>query len=207
MSTAPSYLYTYLKSYFHEVLANPTDAPSSFEGLDGILGLGPSIAADTRALINSSAGDPPLDRIFRQNMSTPNILTVLLSRASDTDVFAEARSPQNSLLSIGEVLEGFESIAYTPKLYAAIDLLGSSHWQTTLDSNGIIGPDGQRINTPTSASNVTIGNFTDTTVGGKDQFRVVFDTGFTVPQVCIVDLRKRERELTINIPQATPSCR
>lgn len=145
--------------------------------------MGPSSISGTRALLNSSSGDPPLDRIFRQNMSTPNMLSVLLSRADDADSFSDSRSSQTGLLSIGEIPQGYESIAYSPKLYAAVDPLGSQHWQTTLDSNGIIGPDGRRIPTPTDVETITVGDKSITTAGGKDQFRVVFDTGFTIPQV------------------------
>lgn len=163
-----------------------TNVSSDFSEQHGIIGLGPSSLSSTRELVNSSAGDPPLDRIFRQNTSTPNTLSILLSRADDTDTYLDSRSSQTGLLSIGEVIEGFESITYSPKLHAAVDPEGRLHWQTTLDSNGIIGPDGQRISTPTSVETIVVGNTSISTAGGKDQLRVVFDTGFTIPQVCVL---------------------
>lgn len=44
-----------------------------------------------------------------------------------------------------------------------------------MDANGIIGPDGQQIQTTTTIQNPTYGN--------SSQYHVVFDTGFTYPQV------------------------
>ncbi|KAH8112968.1 acid protease [Phellopilus nigrolimitatus] len=150
------------------------DMPS---GSSGILGLGPSAPSTVRRLVNSSAGDPPLDRIFRQNSSTPNFLSILLSRSQDEldgapVIFLEQQSGQ---LSIGEIIEGYEAIQNVPKLPALVDQFGNTHWQTVLDANGIIGPDGERIATNTSVENPT--------VGALDQLHVVFDSGFTFPQV------------------------
>ncbi len=46
----------------------------------GLLGLGPTSGSNIYATLNTSAGYAVLDRIFLQNTSTPNYLTVLLGR-------------------------------------------------------------------------------------------------------------------------------
>lgn len=153
----------------------------------GLIGLGPSKGSAILGLLNSSAGDPPLDRIFEQNTSTPNILTILLSRNEENSTVPEKSNQlvplledQPGQITIGEVIEGYEEVAEQPKLPALVDGSGlNQHWMTLLDSNGIIGPDGNRINTTSSKSNLTEGK--------SDQLRVVFDSGFSFPQVCLFD--------------------
>ena len=113
-----------------------------------------------------------LDRIFRQNLTTPNFLSVLLSRVSDD---LPGTTPQTGQLTVGSVIPGLESITSMKHLPALVDQFGVQHWETVLDANGIIGPDGVAI-----ATNTTIEN---PTVGAEDQLHVVFDTGFTFPQV------------------------
>ncbi|THV05271.1 acid protease [Dendrothele bispora CBS 962.96] len=141
----------------------------------GIIGLGPSSASPIRAMLNDSSGDPALDRIFRQNMSTPNTLTFLLSRNATLE--GPLVDQFFSQLTIGTVVPGFEAIQDSPKLPALLDQFGPStqHWTTLLDPNGIIGPDGQQISTTTSIPNPTDGT--------PDQLHVVLDSGFSVPQL------------------------
>jgi hypothetical protein len=50
---------------------------------------------------------------------------------------------------------------------------GNQHWMTLLDENGIIGPDGQPITIKTQVTNTSY----------PKNATVVFDTGFTFPQV------------------------
>ncbi|KAH9931102.1 acid protease [Epithele typhae] len=129
---------------------------------DGIIGLGPGSSSNVQDEIDNSSGDAPLDRIFRQNTTTPNYITVLLGRNNDpTDTFAGD-------FTIGETVDPYGNITSQPKL-PVTDSSSGQHWTTLMDKNGIIGPDGQRINTTKRAT----GN----------RLNVMFDTGFTFPQV------------------------
>ncbi|KAJ3873792.1 acid protease [Lentinula edodes] len=168
------------QAYIHadSVIQMIQDVPGT-----GLIGLGPSKGSAILGLLNSSAGDPPLDRIFKQNTSTPNILTILLSRNEENSTAPEMSNQlvplledQPGQITIGEVIGEYEEVAEQPKLPALVDGSGlNQHWMTLLDSNGIIGPDGNRINTTSSKSNLTQGK--------SDQLRVVFDSGFSFPQV------------------------
>lgn len=131
----------------------------------GVLGLGPNSASNIYDQFNNDAGDTPLNRIFESNMSTPNFLTILLGRSDDTD------HPYPGDITVGDVLNGYENITSQPKLAIIQDQDSSGqHWQTLLDKDGIIGPDGQVI--PVQS-----------VVQGLQQLVVVFDTGFSLPQV------------------------
>ena len=147
--------------------------PDTELDIEGLIGLGPSALSSVRELLNSSDGDPPLDRIFRQNMSTPNYLTVLLSR--EFDLSPGGTEPVAGQLTIGTTIPGYENISSQAKLPALRDQFYVQHWQTLLDENGIRGPDGERIETVTTIENPTEGT--------DNQLHVVFDTGFTYPQV------------------------
>ncbi|KAI0358432.1 acid protease [Trametes cingulata] len=130
----------------------------------GIIGLGPGGASEVQSQVGQGAGDPVLDRIFRQNTSTPNFITILLGRAQDpTDTFVGD-------FTIGEVVSSFENITSQPRLpVTQMAHRSGQHWTALLDPNGIIGPDGQRINTTKKST----GN----------RLNVMFDSGFTFPQV------------------------
>ncbi|EPS97738.1 hypothetical protein FOMPIDRAFT_158263 [Fomitopsis schrenkii] len=131
----------------------------------GVLGLGPNGASNIYDQFNNDAGDTPLNRIFESNMSTPNFLTILLGRSDDTD------HPYPGDITVGDVLTGYENITSQPRLPIVQDQDASGqHWQTLLDKDGIIGPDGQAI--PVQS-----------VVQGLQQLVVVFDTGFSLPQV------------------------
>lgn len=111
--------------------------PSSSDGENtGLIGLGPHVSSNIYyALGKNPSGDPPLDRIFRQNTSTPNYLTVLLGRSDDPD----EKFPGD--LTVGELIPGYENITNQPKL-AIADVVASDaasqHWATLLDENGIV---------------------------------------------------------------------
>ncbi|OSD06863.1 acid protease [Trametes coccinea BRFM310] len=137
---------------------------SSHDEGGGIIGLGPGGASVVQSVYGQGQGDPVLDRIFRQNTSTPNFITILLGRAGDpTDTFVGD-------ITVGEVVQPFGNITQQPKLpVTQMAHRSGQHWTALLDANGIIGPDGQKINTTKKSS----GN----------RFNVMFDSGFTFPQV------------------------
>ncbi|OCH88666.1 acid protease [Obba rivulosa] len=139
----------------------------------GLIGLGPSYGSQVRQALNDSSGDPVLDRVFTQNTSTPNYITILLGRAEDPlDDF-----PGD--LTVGEVLPGYENITSQPKLDVSLVSLSSAfnqqnqHWQALLDVHGVIGPDGKAVDVETSVQSTS----------NKKQLTVVFDTGYSLPQV------------------------
>ena len=140
--------------------------------VDGILGLGPSAGSNVRKQDNSSGGDTVLDRIFRQNLTTPNILTLKLSRVLQDGAEVGFHTGQ---LTIGSVIPEYEAIVNTTKLPGLVDEFKVQHWQTLLDANGIIGPDGRMINTTTTIEKPLNGT--------KEQLHVVFDSGYSFPQV------------------------
>lgn len=146
--------------------------------VEGLLGLGPSSASNNRFFVNSSAGDPPLDRIYQTDTSLPRILTVLLSR--ETDALPGGTPARAGQLSIGEVIPFYEGILNQTKLPGLVDQFGPTlqHWETLLDANGIIGPDGEKIETTTTIENAT--------AGSVNQLHVVLDTGFSLPAVSLV---------------------
>jgi hypothetical protein len=114
--------------------------------------------------------DPILDRIFRQNRTTPNYLSVLLGRSDDpTDPF-----PGD--ITVGEIIPGYEAINDEPKLpvtEAAVFSVGDQHWQILLDNDGIIGDNGQPIPVKSQVKAST----------DKNRATAILDTGFTLPQV------------------------
>ncbi|KAF9783229.1 acid protease [Thelephora terrestris] len=136
----------------------------------GLIGLGPNQGSNVFSTLGSVSGAAVVDRIFRQNTSTPNFLSVLLGRYDDpTDTF-----PGD--ITVGDILQGYENITSQSKLdvtQVSTFESGSQHWQTLIDANGVLGPDGQPI--------------TLTTVVAKtsDAYKLtaVFDTGFSLPQV------------------------
>ncbi|KAF5369254.1 hypothetical protein D9758_002638 [Tetrapyrgos nigripes] len=148
------------------------------DSLSGVLGLGPTKLSDIRNLVNSSAGDPMINRIFQQNSSTPNYITFLLSRNASIEgnnlLSSDGYYPAQ--LTIGDIIPGLEGINNAPKLQALEDqkTFGGT-WVTLLDADGIIGLDGKRINTTTMVQNVTAGT--------EEQLRVLLDTGTSLPQL------------------------
>lgn len=142
----------------------------NFQAGTGLIGLGPSSGSQVLSTINNSTGDPPLERIFLQDTSTPNYMTVLLGRVANAgeDVVGQ--------ITIGEALTEYSNITSQPQLPITSvpnDDTGNQHWQTLLDANGVIGPTGQPINIQSGVSGTS----------NKNQLTVVFDTGFSLPQV------------------------
>ncbi|KAF8264653.1 aspartic peptidase domain-containing protein [Lactarius quietus] len=158
--------YTVPNQAFLEI--SPTsNAPS----VPGMLGLGPNSGSRVLASLNyQPQGDTVLDRIFQQNVSTPNILTVLLGRSNDP------AEPYPGNISVGEILPGYENITNEPHLPVTVDIpldSADQHWQVLLDANGIIGPNGQPIQVKTIVPGTA----------NPNQLTAMFDTGFSFPQV------------------------
>ncbi|KAH9007466.1 aspartic peptidase domain-containing protein [Lactarius deliciosus] len=151
------------------------EVPSRGDAPDGtgLIGLGPNtLSVIHNALNNQSSGDTPLDRIFRQNLTTPNYLTVLLNRPNDT---AETHI---GAMTIGEVLPQYSNISNQPKVPVLAlqgNLSRDQHWLIALDSNGIIGPNGKAVNVKSNAIDAPTHN--------TGQLVAAIDTGFTLPQV------------------------
>lgn len=140
------------------------------QGFEGLIGLGPNTGSTIRdELDDKEEGDSVLSRIFSQNTTTQNYLTLLLDRKGDPS------DPFTGKLSISEPIPGFENITSQPKL--PVDKVhrltdADQHWQTFTDVNGVIGPDGQPIAIDSIVPKADDGELV-----------VIFDSGFTLPQV------------------------
>ena len=149
-----------------------TPSSTSPEG-QGLIGLGPRYGSEVLASMNdSSAGDPPIDRIFGLNIDIPNYIIVLLNRPNDT---AETYTCE---MTISEILPEFQNITSQPNVSVSVlqsKISADQHFSILLDSDGIIGPDGNAIKV---TSNATYAPTHD-----NSQLRVVFDTGFSLPQL------------------------
>ena len=144
------------------------DSPEGY----GLIGLGPSTGSEVLGTLNNSAGDPPIDRIFRQNTSVPNFISVLLNRPNDT------QETYTGEFTISEVLPLFQNISSQPKVPVTVinsSLHVSQHLAVMLDPDGIIGPNGSAIEI---TSNATLAPSHD-----SHQLQVVFDTGSPLPQL------------------------
>ncbi|KAI0784762.1 acid protease [Abortiporus biennis] len=139
------------------------------QGFEGLIGLGPNSGSSVRDEIDNDSGDSVLTRIFSQNTTSQNFLTLLLDRHGDPG------SNITGQISLSEVIPGYENITNMPKL--SVDKVhkltdADQHWQTVTDSNGVIGPDGQPIKVKSIVPHAD-----------DDQLVVVFDSGYTLPQV------------------------
>jgi hypothetical protein len=148
-----------------------TPSTSSPDGT-GLVGLGPRFGSQVLGALNTSAGDPPIDRIFSQDTSIPNFISVLLNRPNDT------REPYTGEMTISEILPEFQNISSQPKVPVSVlssENDGNQHFSVLLDANGIIGPDGNAIKTTSNAPLAPNHN--------SQQLQIVFDTGFSLPQL------------------------
>jgi hypothetical protein len=125
-------------------------------------------------ILNETAADMAVTRIFQQNSTIPRYLTIRLGRESNPDNITGLGGE----LTIGEIISGYENIQNQPKNPVPIALNGDQHWSVHLDEDGIIGPDGNSIPLTT-----TINSTTD-----KRVLTSIFDTGFTYSQVpgCVI---------------------
>jgi hypothetical protein len=159
--------YTVPNQAFIEV----TPSSDSPDGI-GIIGLGPSTGSQVLGTLRNSSGDPPIDRIFRQDTSVPNFISVLLNRPNDT------QATYTGEMTISEVLPLFQNVSSQPKVSVTVlqsNLNTSQHFSALLDSDGIIGPDGNAIKL---TSNATLAPNHD-----SQQLQMLFDTGFSMPQL------------------------
>jgi len=145
-----------------------SDSPEGY----GLIGLGPSTGSEVLSALNNSAGDPPIDRIFRQDTSAPNFISIILNRPNDTN------ATYTGEMTIGEVLPLFQNISSQPKVPVTVlqsSLNASQHFSVLLDSDGIIGPDGKAIKITSNAPQAPSHD--------SHQLQVMFDTGTTRPQL------------------------
>jgi hypothetical protein len=99
--------------------------PSVSNGIQGLMGLGFDAGSNVRGILGAGQGDTPLSRIFQQNKTTQNFVSMLLDRSNDpTD-------PVTGQITISEFASGYESIGSQPKL----DIKDVVH-----DSSTSIGP-------------------------------------------------------------------
>ncbi|EMD40139.1 hypothetical protein CERSUDRAFT_71923 [Gelatoporia subvermispora B] len=139
------------------------------QGYEGLIGIGPPTGSVIREKVKDARGDSVLNRIFSQNTTASNYLTILLNREGDP------MSNFTGQLSVSEVVPGYESIEQMPKL--SVEMTHKltdedQHWQTYTDVNGVIGPDGQPIEVDSIVPKAPDG-----------QLVVIFDSGYTLPQV------------------------
>jgi hypothetical protein len=147
------------------------NSSSTYPSGQGLIGLGPNVGSNIYdALKKQPQGDTVLDQIFRQNPSTPNILTVLLTRSDDpTEQYPGE-------ITVSDILSGMQTVVNQPKLTVKTvpsSRSGDQHWQVLLDPNGITGPNGQPIAVSTKVSGTS----------NSSSLTVVFDTGFSLNQV------------------------
>ncbi|KAI0755225.1 aspartic peptidase A1 [Daedaleopsis nitida] len=139
------------------------------QGFEGLIGLGPNTGSVIGDKVDEDSADSVLDRVFSQNATSSNFLTMMLNRLKDPE------SPATGQLTISEVLPQYTNITSMPKLpVAKVHKLTDEdqHWQVLTDVNGVIGPDGQPIEVDSIVPSAPDG-----------QLVVVFDSGFTLPQV------------------------
>ena len=132
------------------------------------MGIGFDAGSIIRGKVGDGAGDTPLSRIFQQNKTTQNYVSLQLDRVNDpTDTIT-------GQITISELISGNESIASQPKLYLKDAFMDSSnqHWAIITDKNGVLGPDGSSISVESIVPHVS---------GG--QMVAVLDSGFTFSQV------------------------
>ncbi|OCB83844.1 hypothetical protein A7U60_g9049 [Sanghuangporus baumii] len=143
----------------------------SSQGYKGLVGLGPNTGSLIRDELDrdDSSGDAVLDRIFQLNQTSSNYITFLLDRKNDPG------STVTGTFTISELVEGYENITSQPKLdiFEVYELTDrDQHWQMYTDVDGVIGPDGQPINSDSIVPKASDG-----------QLVTVVDSGFTLPQV------------------------
>jgi hypothetical protein len=103
-------------------------------------------------------------------LTTPNILTILLSR-SESSI-----EQYPGEITVSDIVPGMENITNQPQLPVTTNPSSQSsyqHWQVLLDPDGIIGPDGQPIVSQTTVSSTK----------NASQLTAIFDTDFTFNQV------------------------
>lgn len=139
------------------------------QGFEGLIGLGPNTGSNILDEIDDDSAASVLNRIYTQNTTSQNYMTMLLDRIS------AANQTFKGQMTISEVIPGYEKIFDMPKL--AVDKVhkltdADQHWQTFTDDYGVIGPDGEAIKIESIVPKAP-----------DNQLVVVFDSGYTLPQV------------------------
>jgi saccharopepsin len=122
---------------------------------DGIMGLAfdslnesSIIDAIDEAYNDTKLGFSPILNIFSQDGSLPNIVTIYMDRTSDLE------STSHSSFTIGEYVEGLESIRDEPQLPRFIAKDGNTRWTVLMDGMEV---NGVPTNLQTSAQGVPNG--------------------------------------------------
>ncbi|EIN04256.1 acid protease [Punctularia strigosozonata HHB-11173 SS5] len=138
------------------------------DGIQGLMGLGPNSNSVVASKFKNLTGASPLSRIFSQNKTSSNYISLLLTRENNTgDAFTSGQ------LTISSPVPGYENITSQPKLSVdKVKLSADQHFQVLTDSNGIIGPDGNALDVSSIVPGVHDGKLV-----------AVFDSGFSLPQV------------------------
>ncbi|RXW25329.1 hypothetical protein EST38_g510 [Candolleomyces aberdarensis] len=140
------------------------------QGYQGLLGLGPNTGSLVRKKLDKKNADTILQNVFNKAGLGQNYITMLLDRKNGVG------NPFKGEMTISEVLPGFENITSMPRLdvETVTRLLKSDqHWQALTDKdNGVIGPDGVRIEFDSIVPRAPDG-----------QLVAVIDSGFTFSQV------------------------
>lgn len=139
------------------------------QGYQGLIGLGPNTGSVIREKLDSAAADSPLFRIFSQNLTASNYLTILLNRANDPGQTYKGE------FTISEVVAGYENITSQTKLKIKdVPTLTDTdqHWAVFTDAYGFIGPDGNPIDYDSIVPRAP-----------DNQLVAVLDSGFSYSQV------------------------
>ena len=162
----------YLYSLHHVVLVEDTSSFSldiKAQGFEGLIGLGPNTGSVILDKLDNDSGNSVLNRIFSQNTTSSNYLSIMLDRKS------RVNQTFTGQLTISETVSGYEKILDMPKLQVnEVHKLTDEdqHWQTITDQFGVIGPDGQPIKVKSIVPSAP-----------KNKLVAVFDSGYTLPQV------------------------
>ncbi|TFY75629.1 hypothetical protein EWM64_g8384 [Hericium alpestre] len=114
------------------------------QGYQGLLGLGPNTGSVVYQKIDDHSADSALFRIFGEDKTTQNYISVLLDRQGDPD---ETLTGQ---FTVSETIPELSNITSQPKLTIKdVPTLTSvdQHWAVLTDEDGVIGPDGEVIQT------------------------------------------------------------
>ncbi|KAI0704248.1 aspartic peptidase domain-containing protein [Cytidiella melzeri] len=154
---------------------NATNFKAIFSnGINGILGLAFDISSsvfDTTVVAygpNTTSGLTFMTNVFLQNKTAPNMFTMLLGRANDTE------GPQGGAFTISEYVEGLEQVSDEPKLFRTPAQIANvttiPRWSVQMDSMTVNGQQFQ---------------FNQTSVAEADPGKqvVVLDSGFTFSQI------------------------
>jgi hypothetical protein len=136
------------------------------------LGLGPDSGSNIVNIIESvyDSDDPRddtvLSRIFSQNLTSQNFMSLLLTRSNDS-----AENFQGEL-TISEIIPGLEGVTSMPKLPVDITSLAViQHFTVTSDPDPVV-VNGHQIRLRSVVDGVNDGSLV-----------AVFDSGFTFPQI------------------------